>query len=179
MHLGYVCSCDIGKRIAGTCVHVSTVLYYLGRLKDNPNGLIFNRADYLNKIFINTKANQKPNEPAYVKNTRRKYIHEAVSSAESCKDTSYEYISEAESEATEETIQSIKSQFTQKPLIKARVPRKIVGSKKKIIRDRKKNLLIVRTNFHQLRKLQVILNQVMFQLTKIRIQTKKIIKQNV
>ena len=131
MHLGYVCSCDIGKRIAGTCVHVSTVLYYLGRLKDNPNGLIFNRADYLNKIFINTKANQKPNEPAYVKNTRRKYIHEAVSSAESCKDTSYEYISEAESEATEETIQSIKSQFTQKPLIKARVPKKIVGSKKK------------------------------------------------
>ena len=131
MHLGYVCSCDIGKRVAGTCVHVSTVLYYLGRLKDNPNGLIFNRADYLNKIFINTKANQKPNEPAYVKNTRRKYIHEAVSSAESCKDTSYEYISEAESEATEETIQSIKSQFTQKPLIKARVPKKIVGSKKK------------------------------------------------
>ena len=131
MYLGYVCSCDIGKRIAGTCVHVSTVLLYLGKLKDNPNDHIFNRAAYLNKIFINTKANQKPNEPVYVKNTRRKYIHEEVSSAESCKDTSYEYISEAESEATEETIQSIKSQSTQMPLKKARVPRNIIESKKK------------------------------------------------
>ena len=92
MYLGYVCSCDIGKRIAGTCVHVSTVLLYLGKLKDNPNDHIFNRAAYLNKIFINTKANQKPNEPVYVKNTRRNTssIHEAVSSAESCQDTSYE-----------------------------------------------------------------------------------------
>ena len=142
MYLGYVCSCDIGKRIAGTCVHVSTVLLYLGKLKDNPNDHIFNRAAYLNKIFINTKANQKPNEPVYVKNTRRNTssIHEAVSSAESCQDTSYEYISEAESEATEETIQSIKSQITQKTLKKARVPRKIVGFKKKKNKKPKKEL---------------------------------------
>ena len=97
-------------------MHVTCVLNYLGRVKDNPNhGEILNRGDFLNKIFINMNENQMPNEPEYVRSTRRKKIIEQDSSEDSCEDTShFEYISEAESEATGETIELIKKQFRQK-----------------------------------------------------------------
>ena len=97
-------------------MHVTCVLNYLGRVKDNPNhGEILNRGDFLNKIFINMNENQMPNEPEYVRSTRRKKIIEQDSSEDSCEDTShFEYISEAESEATGEIIELMKKQFQQK-----------------------------------------------------------------
>ena len=56
-----------------------------------------------------------PNEPEYVRSTRRKKIIEQDSSEDSCEDTShFEYISEAESEATGEIIELMKKQFQQK-----------------------------------------------------------------
>ena len=80
-------------------------------VKDNLE--VFRRADYLNKVFINIKEGQKPNEPQIVRNKRRNNKKDYESSEDSCDNLSNnelinnEYISETESEVTEEIIQSI------------------------------------------------------------------------
>ena len=80
-------------------------------VKDNLE--VFRRADYLNKVFINIKEGQKPNEPQIVRNKRRNNKKDYESSEDSCDNLSNnelinnEYISGTESEVTEEIIQSI------------------------------------------------------------------------
>ena len=51
-------------------------------VKDNLE--VFRRADYLNKVFINIKEGQKPNEPQIVRNKRRNNKKDYESSEDSC-----------------------------------------------------------------------------------------------
>ena len=51
-------------------------------VKDNLE--VFRRADYLNKVFINIKEGQKPNEPRIVRNKRRNNKKDYESSEDSC-----------------------------------------------------------------------------------------------
>ncbi len=63
----YICDCKSGKRIAGACVHVATVIYYLAYLKGKSYR---SPGMHLNSVFINTSINQPGNRPEYIKAKR-------------------------------------------------------------------------------------------------------------
>ena len=64
----WVCSCQSGRRIAGCCAHVATVLYYLCYAKYTET---IPPASQLNSIFVNISENQAANRPVIVRNKRR------------------------------------------------------------------------------------------------------------
>ena len=57
---GYLCSCLNGRRLAGTCSHVATVIYYLSWAKRHSDNIKF-PGEYLKEIFLQN--NKKPNKP--------------------------------------------------------------------------------------------------------------------
>ncbi len=66
-----------GRQIAGCCVHVASVIYYLSikkeKLKADPNFLKY-PAKHLNEIFVDTKKLEEANNPKIVKHKRRYQI---------------------------------------------------------------------------------------------------------
>jgi hypothetical protein len=66
-----------GQKVAGCCVHVATVIYYLSYAR-NHNYKI--PAEYLNNIFVNTSKKEPANNPQYVRNKRQNNV---ISSSES------------------------------------------------------------------------------------------------
>ena len=75
--LGYICSCLSGHQIAGCCVHVATVIYYLsyakGIIEKDPQNQKY-PSKHLKSILINIQKSEKPNEPDYIRQKRRKSI---------------------------------------------------------------------------------------------------------
>jgi hypothetical protein len=57
---GYICSCLNGRRLAGTCSHVATVIYYLAWAKRHIDRIKF-PGEYLKEIFVQN--HKKPNKP--------------------------------------------------------------------------------------------------------------------
>ena len=68
---------DQMQNVAGCCVHVATVIYYLSYAR-NHNYKI--PAEYLNNIFVNTSKKEPANNPQYVRNKRQNNV---ISSSES------------------------------------------------------------------------------------------------
>lgn len=66
---GYICSCKTGNRMAGCCVHVACVIYYLCYAKYTQLRL---PAQNQRLIFIDMDKNEKPNKPRYVIRNRKK-----------------------------------------------------------------------------------------------------------
>lgn len=66
---GYICSCKTGNRMAGCCVHVACVIYYLSYAKYTQLQL---PAKNQRLIFIDMDKNEKPNKPRYVIRNRKK-----------------------------------------------------------------------------------------------------------
>lgn len=73
----YICTCKTGKRIVGACVHVATILYYLGYAKTRPLHLPGN---YLNSLLVDTIQTKPSNDPQYVR--RRKTLAQKTDYAE-------------------------------------------------------------------------------------------------
>jgi len=51
---GYICSCLSGRQIAGCCVHVASIIYYLGIIQDKletDEHYFKNPAHHLKKIL--------------------------------------------------------------------------------------------------------------------------------
>ncbi len=65
---GYVCSCKNGQRIAGACVHIASLIYYMGNLR---NRVFKSPGIHLNSALIDIRTRQLPNRPNHVRNTRR------------------------------------------------------------------------------------------------------------
>ena len=63
----WICSCPSGRKIAGVCVHIATILYYLcyGKYVD-----LKSPAEYLNLALIDTNKNYPANKPDFVRNKR-------------------------------------------------------------------------------------------------------------
>jgi hypothetical protein len=66
-----------GQKVAGCCVHVATVIYYLSYARYNTNKI---PAEYLNKIFVDISKKEPANIPRYVRNKRQTCM---ISSSES------------------------------------------------------------------------------------------------
>lgn len=64
----YICNCKSGRRVAGCCIHVATVTYFLGCIKKKERRF---PAEHLNSVFINMVNNDIPNDPRLVKVKRR------------------------------------------------------------------------------------------------------------
>ena len=60
-----------GQKIAGCCVHVATVIYYLSYAKYFINKV---PADHLNSIFVDISKREQANSPRYVRYTRNETI---------------------------------------------------------------------------------------------------------
>ncbi len=66
---GYICSCLSGRKTAGCCVHVTTLILYLSCSKYRE---IKGPGEHLNSIFIDFNKKEQPNISRYVKNVRNK-----------------------------------------------------------------------------------------------------------
>ena len=66
---GWICSCPNGRKIAGACAHVATVIYYLsyGKYKQ-----IKSPAEYLNLVLVDTKKCDQANIPNIIRAKRGK-----------------------------------------------------------------------------------------------------------
>jgi hypothetical protein len=65
-----------GRRQAGCCIHIATLIYYLSYAKHRPSKLIL-PAEHLNTVFIDMSINQAPNKPIRVRHKR--YVKEESS----------------------------------------------------------------------------------------------------
>lgn len=79
---GYICNCNAGRRVVGSCVHVATIISYLSYIRYS-----FLRIPAVNnqKIFFDKNSNEPPNRPRYVKNKRdikNEFCHNLSSSSE-------------------------------------------------------------------------------------------------
>jgi hypothetical protein len=61
-----------GRKMAGCCVHVAAVIYYLSFAK---YASIKSPGEHLNSIFVNIGEKEPSNSPSYVKNSRQIDIH--------------------------------------------------------------------------------------------------------
>jgi hypothetical protein len=66
---GYICSCLSGRKTAGCCVHVTTLILYLSNSKYRN---IKGPGEHLNSVFIDFAKKEPPNISRYVKNVRNK-----------------------------------------------------------------------------------------------------------
>ena len=57
---GYICSCMNGRRIAGVCSHVATVIHFLSRGKNIEKKKRLYPGEHLNKLFKNFKEHINP-----------------------------------------------------------------------------------------------------------------------
>ena len=57
-----------GRKMAGCCVHVACLIYYLSNAKYNT---IKPPAEHLNSIFVDMSTSKAPNDPQYVRNHRK------------------------------------------------------------------------------------------------------------
>ena len=64
----YVCTCRVGKRTTGCCIHVATVVYYLAFGKYQEDVL---PGEYLNSVLVDLSKLDSPKKPKYVRPTRR------------------------------------------------------------------------------------------------------------
>jgi hypothetical protein len=73
---GYVCSCKSGLKIAGTCVHVASLLYYLSYARHQflSNGNINLKFLYLNKILVDMDNLEPSNNPKLVRSKRTRKL---------------------------------------------------------------------------------------------------------
>ncbi|CAF0981641.1 unnamed protein product [Brachionus calyciflorus] len=61
----YICTCLSGKKVAGCCSHVATLIYYFAYAKYHANKY---PAEFLNKILIDMERKDSPNKPVVVRN---------------------------------------------------------------------------------------------------------------
>jgi hypothetical protein len=108
--LGYICNCLSGLQVAGCCVHVASVIYYMSYIMRNelksPN-FFKSPSKHLNSILVNPKIREKSNQPRYVSHQRTNdpIISEYESSSGETSDSisSDEEIKIAEKERKKET----------------------------------------------------------------------------
>ncbi len=78
--IAYVCSCKLGRRQTGCCIHSATVIYYLSYAKLKPDRLKL-PGEHLNAVLVNTDKMEAPNRPRHVRGKRR--LKQMINSSES------------------------------------------------------------------------------------------------
>ncbi len=76
-----------GRKRAGCCSHVATVIYYFSYAKYRDIKL---PGEHLNSVFIDIKNNEAPNEPRYVRAKRRRVIESESDSSSTEADSNEE-----------------------------------------------------------------------------------------
>ena len=94
----YVCSCKSGLKVAGACVHVATLIYYLSNAKYSS---YYSPAEHLNSIFVNIDNQDLPNRPNIIKNQRGKKRIKIESDNEEKKEESLLSIEESKDQSEE------------------------------------------------------------------------------
>ena len=137
--LGYICNCLSGLQVAGCCVHIASVIYYMSYIMRNelksPN-FFKSPSKHLNSILVNPKIREKSNQPRYAshKRTNDPIISENESSSGETSDSisSDEEIKIAEKERKKETKRQEKQELKASKKQRKTTDKKIISPNQNI-----------------------------------------------